>query len=139
MYANWMRVYWSENASNDIFHFSVSIIELEFQPIGFLAWHFFVTFIRKLTQTLILTLFFRIMGKFNIKRKNTVRFSIIKIRLCIIFIHLRSKLTSEICPKAGSLRGKTGQNCLKVPTLLPFNQKPTAFIEKRKTLVDFLL
>ena len=56
-----MRDYSSE-MSNDIFQFSVSIIELEFQPIGFLTHDFFITFIRKLTQMLILTLFSRILG-----------------------------------------------------------------------------
>ena len=44
-----MLDYWSENTSNDIFQFSVSVIEHEFQLIGFLVRHFFVAFIRKLT------------------------------------------------------------------------------------------
>ena len=57
----WMHDYENEKASN-IFHFSVSVIKLEFQPIGFLACHFFITFIRKLTQMLISTLFSRILG-----------------------------------------------------------------------------
>ena len=63
-----MHDYLNENESNDIFHFSVSVIELEFQPIGFLLGHFFVTFIRKLTQMLILTLFSRILGGLTGKR-----------------------------------------------------------------------
>ena len=65
--------------------------------------------------------------------------SIIKIRLFIIYIHLRSKLSSEICSKVGSLDGKTEQKYLKELTLPPFLQKITVFIEKRKTLTDFLL
>ena len=32
-------------------------------------------------------------------------------------MHLRSKLTSEMCQKIGVLDGKTEQNRLKVPTL----------------------
>ena len=57
----WMHDYRSENLSNDIFPFSVSVVELEFQLIGFLACHIFITFIRKLTQMLILNLFSQIL------------------------------------------------------------------------------
>ena len=39
-------------------------------------------------------------------------------------MHLRSKLTSEMCQKIGSSDGKTRQNSLKKSTLLPpFPQK----------------
>ena len=76
---------------------------------------------------------------FNRKMVNTVQFFIIKIRISIIFKHLQSKLTSEICPKVGGLGRKTDQNHLKVTTLPPFFfQKTTVFVEKRKTLVDFM-
>ena len=54
-------------------------------------------------------------------------------------MHLSSKLTSEINPKAGSLDKKTQQKSLQVPTLPLFFQKTTVFIEKQKTLIDFLL
>ena len=54
-------------------------------------------------------------------------------------MHLRSKLTSEMCQNIGSLDGKTEQNPLKMPTLPPFIKKITAFIGKLKTLIDFLL
>ena len=64
--------------SDDIFHFSVSVIELELQPIGFLGCHFFIPFIRKLTQMPILIPFCRISGGINRKTKNTMRFYIIK-------------------------------------------------------------
>ena len=101
------------------FHFSVSIVELEFPPINFLACHFFTTFIRKLLQMLILTLF-SVFGWFNRKNADTVRFSIIKIRIFITFMHLRSKLTLEICHEVGSLEEKTKKNRLKEPTLPPF-------------------
>ena len=69
VHKNWMHDYWNENTSNDIFHFSISFKELKFQPIGFLARHFFW----KLTQMLILTLFFRISGGLT-KTANTVWF-----------------------------------------------------------------
>ena len=75
---------------------------------------------------------------FNRKTVNAVRFPIIKIRISTIFTQLRSKLTLEICHKLGGLDGKTEQKRLKVPILPPFFQKTTAFIEKRKTLIDFL-
>ena len=35
IYEIWMRDYRNENTSNDIFKFSVCVIELELQPIGF--------------------------------------------------------------------------------------------------------
>ena len=57
----------------------------------------------------------------------------------MIFMHLRLKLTSEICLKVGNLGRKIEQNHLKVPTLSSFFQNTTAFIEKQKTLIDFLL
>ena len=43
-------------------------------------------------------------------------------------MHLRSKLTLEICPKIGDLDGKTEQNRLKVPTL------PLFFFKKKEPL-----
>ena len=54
---------------------------------------------------------------------NAVRFSIIKVRISINFMHLRPKLTSEICQKVGSLDGKTKQKHPKSPTLPTFSQK----------------
>ena len=58
-------------------------------------------------------------------------------------MHLRSKLTLEICQKVGSLDEKTEQICLKMHTLPSFFffffQKIIAFIEKQETLIDFLL
>ena len=55
-------------------------------------------------------------------------------------MHLRSKLTSEICQKVGNLDEKTEQICLKVHILPPFFfQKTTTFIKKQETLIDFLL
>ena len=104
------------------FQFSVSVIELEFQPIGFLARHFFITFIRTLTQMLILTLFSRILDGLTKKTINAVRFSIIKIRMLVICMHLRSKLTSEICQEIGNSDEKTEQNSLKVPTFHLFSK-----------------
>ena len=99
------------NASNDSFHFSVSVIQLELT--GFLACHFFVIFIRKLTQMLILTLFSRTLDGLTEKRKTLCCFSI-KIRISIFFMQLQSKLTSEMYRKIGGFDGKTEQNRLKV-------------------------
>ena len=48
------------------------------------------------------------------------------------------KKTSEICPKIGGLDGKIEQRRLKAPTLPPYFQKTTLFVEKRKTLVHFM-
>ena len=64
----WMYDYWNENRPNDIFHFSVSVVELKFQQISFLSFHFYVPFIRKLTLVLILTLVFRILDDLTEKQ-----------------------------------------------------------------------
>ena len=53
-------------------------------------------------------------------------------------MHLLAKLTSEICPKIGGLGGKTEQNRLKVTILSSLIRKTPIFVEKRKTLVDFI-
>ena len=45
-------------------------------------------------------------------------------------------MSSEICQKIGSLDGKTEQSRLKVPI---FFQKSTEFIEKQKTVIDYLI
>ena len=135
----WMHDYWNENTSNDIFPFSVSVIEIKFQPIGFLACHFFFTFIQKLTKMLILTLFCSILGYLIEKTINTVWFSIIfflKKRLSINFMHLRRKLISEICQQVRSLDRKTNQNRLKSPNLPHFSQQTAVFLNK---YVKFLL
>ena len=84
--------------------------------------------------------FFLILGG-SAEKRLRVRFLNIKIRISIIFMQLRSKLTAEICPKIGGLDGKTKQNRKKISTLPPFflkkEKKNTAFVEKRKTLDDF--
>ena len=97
--------------SNDIFHFSVNVIEL--QPIHFLACHFFCHFYPKIDANAYFSSVFSNNEWFNRKTKDTVRFFTIKIRISIIFMHLRSKLTSEIGPKIGGLDRKTKQNRLK--------------------------
>ena len=72
---------------------------------------------------------------------NAIRFSIIKVRISIIFMYLRSKLTSKMWQKIECLdKKKERKNSLNVPTLSLFlKKKNTAFFEKRKTLIDFLL
>ena len=83
--------------------------------------------------------FFSNVGQFFRKMKNIVKFSIIKIRIFIIFMSLRSKRMSEIYPKVGSLDGKTEQDRLKMLTLLSFFQKATTIFEKLKALIDYPL
>ena len=87
---NWW-CYWNKNASNDIFFFfffSVSVMEFESQPTGFLAHHFFIIFIQKLTQMLTLTLFSQIVGSLTTTEKKME----IKDTRCSIF-HYKSKNT----------------------------------------------
>ena len=59
----------------------------------------------------------------NRKMLNTVRFSIMKLRISTNFINFRSKLASKICEKAWSLGGKTNQNHHKMDNLSPFSSK----------------
>ena len=75
VYENWMHNYRSENVSNDIFRFSVSIIELEFQPTGFLVCHFYP----KIGVNERLAHFNSVLsntGWFKRQTKNTVQFSL---------------------------------------------------------------
>ena len=137
--ANWMHDYWSKNTSNDIFHTSVSVIELEFQPIGFSRLPLFYHFYPKIDAKAHFNSLLSNVEWFNRKPKNTVRFSIIIIRISIIFMHLRSELFSEISQKIGDLDWKTEKNHLKVPILPLFIQKYPVINKKRKTLIDFLL
>ena len=51
---------------------------------------------------------------------------------------LRSKLISEICQKIGSLDGKNKAKLSQNAHFATFFQKITAFIEKQKTLLDFI-
>ena len=136
-----MRDYWDENTSLDIFNFSVSIYRTRISADKFSREPLFHHFYLKNDANAHDNFVFSNTGWFNRKTENTVRFSIVKIRLSIIFMHLRSKLTSEICQKIGGLNGKTEQNRPEVPALPPFffKKKPTVFIEKRKALIDFLL
>ena len=62
-----------------------------------------------------------------------------KIRISIIYLHLRSKLSLEMCPKIGGLNVKLEKNCLKVQLCqLFFFQKNVVFIEKYKTQLSIL-
>ena len=65
----WMHDYLNENTSNGTFHFSFRVVKLEFQQINFIPDHFFITIVGKLTEVLILTLFFWILGCLTEKRK----------------------------------------------------------------------
>ena len=61
----------------------------------------------------------------------TVHFSILKIKKYINFMHLWSKLTSEVYQKLGSLNETTKNNRLKFPTLPHFTQKTVVFNENQ--------
>ena len=118
----WMRNHWSENPSNYIYQFSESVIELEFQPIGFLGRHFFITFVRKLTQMLILTVFFRILAGLTEKwRKRSIFYY--KNKNIYNFYALTIKIEFRNVSEKGGLDGKTEQNRFKVFTLALFFQK----------------
>ena len=71
----------------------------------------------KLSQSVQLaTFFFQKTTAFVEKWKTLIDFYIIKIRISITFMHLRSKLTSEMYQTIGSLDEKSAQNRLKVTT-----------------------
>ena len=125
--------------SNDTFHFSISVKKTRVSADKFSNVPLFHHFFPKIDSRACFDSVFSNIVWFNRKTKNTVRFSIIKIRISVIFKHLHLKQTSEICQKIGSLDEKTEQNRLKVTTLSLYFQKNFAFIEKQKTLIDFLL
>ena len=80
-------------------------------------------FYRKIDSNAHFIFFFPNTGWLNRETTNTVRFSIMKIRISINFVHLRSKLTAEICSKVGSVDRKTEQNSLKVKLFATFFHK----------------
>ena len=101
-----------KNTSNDISHFSISVTELEFQSIGCLASHFLITFIRKLTQMPILTLFSRILDGLTEKKLTLLDFPL-KNKTSTNFISLQSKFISKKCQKVRSLDEKAKQIVLR--------------------------
>ena len=96
-----MHDYWNEKTSHGTFKFSVTN--------RFSLWPLFHPFYPKIYSSAHFDSVFSNTGRFNRKTKNTVRFSIIIIRISI-FMHLRLKLTSEICQKVASLDLKTAFN-----------------------------
>ena len=77
---------------------------------------FFVAFVRKLVQTLILTLFSKNLVALQANKK-VIQFSTIKLSTLTNAMHLLSNVASEKCPNLGNLDDKTTQNWLKIPTL----------------------
>ena len=114
-----MNDYSNENTSIDVFHFSVSVTELSFNRQVFLACQFFIIFIRKLTQMLILTLFFRILGNLTEKRQTLFNENknINKIYAFTIKIDLR------MCQKVGSLVEKQSKTVSRLPICNLFLKK----------------
>ena len=92
--------------------FYVSILELRISADRFSRMPLFHHFYSKTVANAHFNSVFSDMGWFNRKTINTVRFSIIKIRISVMFMYLRSKLTSEMYTKVENLHGKTVQNCL---------------------------
>ena len=134
----WMHDYWNKNMPNDFFHFSVSGTKLEFQQIGFLMCHFFITFIQKLTQMLILTLFSLILGGLTKKDK---RCSISRYKNKKIYELYAFTIKTDFrnVSRSREIGWKSKQNCLNVPNLPRFSQKMILFIEKWWTTMNFLL
>ena len=126
----WMHEYWNENASNDSFHFSVSVAEVESQRIGLspLFYHFYP----KMDSDALFDSIFSNIRQFN--RKNCKR--------CLIF-HCKNKNFYKFyaftigLSENREFRGKTKQNRLKLPTLTPFSQKNP--LCKKPTLLSFFL
>ena len=73
-----MHDFGNENASNDTFHFSFSVVEIEFQQIRFSRVPLFRPFYPQIDSNAHFVSVFSSIGQFNMKTKNTVRFSIIK-------------------------------------------------------------
>ena len=71
----WMHDYWNKSTSNNIFHFSVSVIELKFQLIGFLGCPLFLHFYPKIDSNAYFYSVFKNISLFNRKTINAVWFS----------------------------------------------------------------
>ena len=82
--------YSSKTMPNEAFHFSASIIELEFQPIGFLISHvsLFRNLYPKIEWSANFDSVFSNAVWFYKKKMTAVLFSIIKRRISIDFMHL---------------------------------------------------
>ena len=74
--------------------------------IGFSRVELFHHFYPKIDENAHFKSVFANIERFNRKTVNTVKFSIAKLRIPLICMHLQSKLTSEMCQKIGSLVGK---------------------------------
>ena len=131
----------------DIFHSSASVIEfsvikIEFQPKVFLARPFFHHFYPKIAANAHFNSVFSNIEWFNIRKTaNTVRFSIINLRMSIIYT-FTIKTNFRNMSKNRRFRRKKKereQSRLKMLILPPFFQKTAAFLEKRKTLAVFTL
>ena len=134
--------YRSENASNDVSHFSVNIVEFEFQSIGFFYVGHFCSFCPKISSNVNFDAF--IHENFVVLLKNGKRHLILcyKINTLANFIRLRSKLSSELCQRVGSINRKMAQNRLETCNFsffFSFLSKTIIFKEKRETLFYFLL
>ena len=116
----------------------LSSIELEFLQICFLL--LFHHFYPKIDSSAHFDSVFSNIGQFNRKKKSTVQFCNLNIRISVILIHLRSKLTSEIWQKVERLEER---NRAKLSQSKHFGtffiHKTTSFIKKQKILIDYLL
>ena len=132
VHENWMNVYWSENTSNDIFHFSVSVIELEFSADRFSRTPLFSHFYPKIdADAHFKSVFLNIgwykkkPGKyssiFHSKNKNIYNFNVFTIKTDV-----RNRSENK------RFRRKTEQNCLEVPTLPLFLQKTLYLLKSEK-------
>ena len=71
------------NSSSYVFHFSVSVIDLELQPMGYLTGNFFHSFCLKIGSNVHLEVFFFFskLSWFYRKMENINRFSIIELNI----------------------------------------------------------
>ena len=129
--------YWNENVSNEFFSFFCHYYRTRVAADRLSRMPLFHQFYPKIDSNAHFNSVFSNIGWFNRKAVNTVRFSII--RISITFMHLRSKLTSEICQKVGSLGEKTEQNSLKVSTLQPFSPQNHCIYWKTKNPNQFYI
>ena len=100
----WRYDYGKENTSNDVVHFFYKYNRIRISANEILDVPFFRPLCPKIGSNVYFHAFFSKTSWFHRKKENIIQFSAIKIPTN--FMHLQTKLTSEMYQKIGSSDGK---------------------------------
>ena len=114
---------------NDTFHFSMNIRKFKFYLMNYFSCHLFFACVQISVQTQTLTFLLEHLATF-LKKKNVIRYSSTKTwipnRILTNFIHLKSKMASEMNENIKSCDLKTTQIQIKTP--ISFQKAHITFI-----------